>query len=103
MRLVEVAHSDQARMAWARELPRCFPYNPRAELDESTICAALDASPELNEEELRSVLEIIDITSAITVPLVTTLIAEALQSVRRAAHEPNESSTRSVDFSRRCR
>ena len=79
---------EPARIAWARELQHPFPYDPKAltgvgavirsgrtefiaELDESTIRAALDASPELNEEELRSVLEIIDITSAITVPLVT--------------------------------
>lgn len=139
--LVEVAHSDPARVVWARELQARFPYDPNAptgvpavirsgrtefiaELDEATISAALAASPTLDEDEIRATLDILGVTSVITVPLVArtgivgavqfvsaeskrrydsddvtlaeaaaALIAEALQSAWRAAHEREVSST----------
>lgn len=139
--LVEVAHSDPARVAWARELQRRFPYDPNSstgvaavirsgrtefieELDESTIRAAIAASPGLDEEAFRAALDVLGVTSAVTVPLTTrtgiigavqfvsaeskrrydsddvtlaeasaALIAEALQSAWRAAHEREVSST----------
>ena len=139
--LMEVAHSDPGRVAWALELQARFPYDPKAvtgvaavirsgrtefiaELDEPTIRAALAASPGLDQDEVRAALDAVGITSAITVPLLTrdgvvgavqfvsaeskrrydaddvalaeaaaALIAEALLSTWRAAHEREVSST----------
>jgi serine phosphatase RsbU (regulator of sigma subunit) len=84
---IVVAHSDPERVAWADALSRRFPYNPEGEtgvpavirsgqtefiefVNEEVIEAAL-ANPTIDPVEVRGILEELDLTSLITVPLTT--------------------------------
>jgi PAS domain S-box-containing protein len=78
---VEVAHSDPAMVAYARQLMERFPYDPQAErgaprvirtgkAELITDVAALDLDRPDMTDEAREILERLDLRSTITVPLV---------------------------------
>ncbi len=84
---VEVAHRDESRVAWAKELIERYPYDPTAttgvpqvirtgqlefvpEVTQTVIDEALDRSP-IERDQARAIIEALTPTSVITVPLVT--------------------------------
>ncbi len=84
---VEVAHADPDKVAWARALTEQYPFNPDApsgvaavirsgvteyieEVTPAVIDAALEESP-IARDEAVAILEVLSLTSVITVPLRT--------------------------------
>jgi serine phosphatase RsbU (regulator of sigma subunit) len=84
---VVVAHVDPARVSWAEELQSRYPYNPAAttgvaavirsgatELLQATDTEVMDAAiarSTVDEAEVRAILEALQLTSVITVPMRT--------------------------------
>lgn len=85
--IVRAAHSDPSKMQWVEELQERYPFDPDApsgvaavlrtgqpeviHIDAELIERAINDATRIDRHELRQILDLLQLTSVITVPLVT--------------------------------